>query len=78
MIKSNLRIFKYGNSLGMRIPKDLDHSEYATSAAENLILADPTGEIPEDVLEEWLNEVEDKRIDYLKDERSKGEQLRIL
>jgi len=78
MIRAKLRIFKYGNSLGMRLPKNLDHSEYATCVAENLILADPTGKIPEEVLEGWLNEIEDKRIDYLKNSKSKKKQLRIL
>jgi len=73
-----VRIFKYGNSLGMRISKELDHSDYATSAAENLILADPTGEIPEEVLGDWLDEIEDKRLDYLKDEKSRKNQLKIL
>ena len=62
----------------MRISKELDHSDYATSAAENLILADPTGEIPEEVLEEWLEEIEDKRLDYLKDKKLKKNQLKIL
>jgi len=78
MIRTKPRIFKYGNSLGMRLPKNLDHSEYATCVAENLILADPTGGIPEEVLEGWLNEIEDKRIDFLKDRKSKRKQLKIL
>lgn len=75
MIKDTFRIFRYGNSLGMRLPKNLNHSEYATGAVENLILADPTGEVPEKVLKQWLEEVEDKRIDYLKERRVRREQL---
>lgn len=78
MIRIKLRIFRYGNSLGMRLPKNLDHSEYATAVAENLVLADPTGKIPEKVLEEWLEKVEDTRIDWLKEQGSKKNQLKIL
>jgi len=80
MIAGNdFRIFKYGNSKGLRIPKDLANVDYATLAAENLILADPTGEIPSSKLAEWLKEIEMKRISWIimrdikKGERSRNE-----
>jgi len=78
MIKGEFRIFSYGNSLGMRLPKNLNHTDYATAAIEDLVLADPTGEVPDDILVGWLNEIEGKRIDWLRIKKTKKNQLKIL
>ena len=78
MVTSVLKIFRYGNSLGMRLPKDLQVSDFGTSASENLVLADPMGEVPGEVLAKWLEEIEDKRIDWLSSKKARKNQLKIL
>lgn len=78
MIKGKLRVFRYGNSKAMRIFKSLNTVEEPTAVAENLMLVDPMGEVPETVLASWLAEIEDRRLEWIKEKRAKRNQKALI
>jgi len=54
-------------SAALSIPPEVNAAEEHTGAADALILSDPTGRIPEEILHEWLERhIEPLRFEYLK------------
>jgi len=53
-VKGRRRIYKSGGSKVMTLFRDLATGKEATVAANRLLIADPSGEIPEDELHDFL------------------------
>lgn len=69
-LKGKLRIYTLsGGTRVLRMWKGLELSESLTGAVSRLLLVDTRGEIPDDVLCGWLNEVESERRTWEKNEK---------
>jgi len=64
-LKGKLRVYELpGGTQVVRVWRDLQLSEVVTGAASRLMLVDTQGEIPSDVLCEWLGKAEAERKDW--------------
>lgn len=56
-IRARRKVYRMGNSKSLSIPPELVTGKEHTMAADRILIADPRGEIPEDELHDFLEEV---------------------
>jgi len=59
-------------SKALSIPPEINSGEVHTGAADTLVLSDPTGRIPPEVLHQWLEEnIEPLRFRWLEEQKGR-------